>query len=108
MSIGYIIHVTMVTGIHCLYSVNGRVEDVSIYKRGHYYGSPNNEKYTSIEHCVADLSRTGLSLNEGTTLVTPGAHKRKERSAAIYPNVNSAARCARRLMMTFTISRARE
>ena len=24
-----------------------------------------------------------------------GAHKRKERSAAIYPNVNSAARCAR-------------
>ena len=26
-----------------------------------------------------------------------GAHKRKERSAAIYPNVNSAARCARRV-----------
>ena len=37
--------------------------------------------------------------------VASGAHKRKERSAAIYPNVNSAARCA--LVMTFTISRAR-
>ena len=60
----------MVTGVHCLYSVNGRVEEVGIYKRGHYYGSLNNEKYTSIEHCVADLSRTGLSLNKGTTLVT--------------------------------------
>ena len=29
--------------------------------------------------------------------VHAGAHKRKERSAAIYPNVNSAARCARRV-----------
>ena len=46
------------------------------------------------------------SASEGTS-VAPGAHKRKERSAAIYPNVNSAARCARRVMMTFTISRAR-
>ena len=60
----------MVTGVHCLYSVNGRVEDISIYKRGHYYGSLNNEKYTSVEHFVADLSRTGFTLDEGTTSVT--------------------------------------
>ena len=52
----------MVTGVHCLYSVNGRVEHVPIYKRGHYYGSLNNEKYTSVEHCVADLSRTGFTI----------------------------------------------
>ena len=60
----------MVTGVHCLYSVNGRVEHVLIYKRGHYYGSLNNEKYTSVEQKVADLARTGFTLNEGTTSVT--------------------------------------
>ena len=60
----------MVTGVHCLYSVNGRVEHVGIYKRGHYYGFLNNEKYTSVEHCVADLSRRGFTLNKGTTSVT--------------------------------------
>ena len=60
----------MVTGVHCLYSVNGRVEHVPIYKRGHYYGPLNNEKFTSVEHCVAVLSRTGFTLYEGTTLVT--------------------------------------
>ena len=63
----------MVTGIfivHCLYSVNGRVEHVSIYKRGHYYGFLNNEEYTSVEHFVAVLSRTGFALNLGTTSVT--------------------------------------
>ena len=61
----------MVTGVHCcLYSVNGRVKHVAIYKRGHYYGSFKNENYTSVEHCVADLSRTGFTLDEGTTSVT--------------------------------------
>ena len=60
----------MVTGIHCLYSVNGRVEHVPIYKRGHYYGPHNNEQYTSVEHCVADLSRKGFTVGKGTTLVT--------------------------------------
>ena len=63
----------MVTGIfivHCLYSVNGRVEHVSIYKRGHYYGFLNDEEYTSVEHCVADLSRTGFAIALGTTSVT--------------------------------------
>ena len=58
------------TGVRCLCSVGGRVEHVSIYKRGHYYGSLNNEKYTSVEHFVAVLSRTGFSVNEGRTLVT--------------------------------------
>ena len=60
----------MVTGVHCLYSVNGRVEHVPIYKRGHYYGSLDDEKYTSVEHCVAVLSRTGFTLDVGTTSVT--------------------------------------
>ena len=63
----------MVTGIfivHCLYSVNGRVEHVPIYKRGHYYGSLNDEKYTSVEHFVAVLSRTGFDLDLGTTSVS--------------------------------------
>ena len=60
----------MVTGIHCLYSVNGRVEHISIYKRGHYYGSLNNEKYTSVDHLVAVISRTGFTMNERTTSVT--------------------------------------
>ena len=64
-------HVTMVTGVHCLYSVNGRVKDVSIYKRGHYYGFLNDDNnYTSVEHCVADLSRTGFAIDEGTISVT--------------------------------------
>ena len=65
-----LVHVTMVTGVHCLYSVNGRVEHVPIYKRGHYYGLLNNEKCTSVEHFVADLSRTGFTMYERTTLVT--------------------------------------
>ena len=60
----------MVTGVYCLYSVNGRVEHVAIYKRGHYYGSLNNENYTSVEHFVAVLSRTGFAINKGATSVT--------------------------------------
>ena len=60
----------MVTGVYCLYSVNERVEHVPIYKRGHYYGPLNNEEYTSVEHCVAVLSRTGFIIDEGTTSVT--------------------------------------
>ena len=60
----------MVTGVHCLHSVNGRVEHVTIYKRGHYYGLLNNEKYTSVEHFVAVLSRTGFTVGKGTTSVT--------------------------------------
>ena len=53
-----------------LYSVNGRVKDVAIYKRGHYYGSLDDEKYTSVEHFIADLSRIGFTIDEGTTSVT--------------------------------------
>ena len=60
----------MVTGVYCLYSVNGKVEDVPIYKRGSYYTILDDEEYTSVEHCVADLSRTGFTIDEGTTLVT--------------------------------------
>ena len=60
----------MVTGVHCLYSVNGRVRHVPIYKRGHYCGSLNNEKYTSVDQKVAQLSRTGFAFDEGTTLIT--------------------------------------
>ena len=58
----------MVTGVYCLYSFNGRVEHVAIYKSGQYYGSLNNEKYTSVEHCVAVLSRTGITFH-GITIV---------------------------------------
>ena len=53
-----------------LYSVNGRVEVVAIYKRGHYYGFLNDEDFTSVEHFVAELSRTGFTIDEGTTSVT--------------------------------------
>ena len=42
--------------VFIVYTVSmGRVVHVPIYKRGHYYGSLNNEKYTSVEHCVAVL-----------------------------------------------------
>ena len=63
----------MVTGVNCLYSVNGSVRHIGIYKRGHYYGFPDDNKrltLTSVEHCVADLSRTGYTLAEGTTTIT--------------------------------------
>ena len=60
----------MITGVYCLYSVNGRVRHVGIYKRGHYYGFLNNEKLTSVEQCVEVYSRTGFTLDEGTTIVT--------------------------------------
>ena len=60
----------MVTGVYCLYSVKGRARDVPIYKQGHYYWFLNDEKYTSVEHCVAVLLRTGFTLDEGRTLVT--------------------------------------
>ena len=60
----------MVTGVHCLYSVNGRVKHVTIFKRGHYYGFLDNENSTSVEKFVAELSRTGFTLTEGTTSVT--------------------------------------
>ena len=59
----------MVTGVHYLYSVNGRVEFLPIFKRGHYYGPLNNEKYTSVDIFVAVLSRRGLTIKEGTTSV---------------------------------------
>ena len=59
----------MITGVYCLYSVNGRAEHVPIYKRRRYYGSLNNENYTSVEQCVAVLSRTGFAMNEGRTFV---------------------------------------
>ena len=56
--------------VHCLYSVNGRVMYIPIYKRGHYYGPLNNEKYTSVEQFVAYLFRTGFTVEKGTTFVT--------------------------------------
>ena len=56
--------------VTCLYSVNGRIRHVAIYKRGHYYGSLNNEKYTSVEQNVASLVRTGFTLHGGITSVT--------------------------------------
>ena len=60
----------MVTGVHCLYSVNGRVEHVPIYKRGHYYGFLNDEDCSSVEQFVADISRRGFTMLKGTTSVT--------------------------------------
>ena len=54
----------MVTGVHCICSVNGRIEHVAIYKRGHYYGFLNNEVFTSVDKFVTELSRRGLSMNE--------------------------------------------
>ena len=53
-----------------LYSVNGRVEYVALHKRGLYYGSFNNEIFTSVDNCVAVLVRTGILLDEGATSVT--------------------------------------
>ena len=38
----------------------------------------------------------------------PGAHKGKERSAAIYPNINSAARCARPVSDDVCYQRSKE
>ena len=60
----------MVTGVYCLYSINGRVEHVGIYKRGHYYGFYDDEKYKSVEHFVVDAIRKGFKTDEGRTLVT--------------------------------------
>ena len=60
----------MVTCVHCLYSVNGRVEHIPIFKRGHYYGFLNNEGCTSVENFVAVLSRKVVTVNEGATSVT--------------------------------------
>ena len=60
----------MVTGIHCLHSVNGRVEHLAIYKRGQNYGPLNDEIFKSVKQCVAVLSRTGLIVNDGATFVT--------------------------------------
>ena len=61
----------MVTGVYCLYSINGRVELVAIYKRGrHYYGFLGDEKFQSVEQYVADLLRTGFTMNKGRTSVT--------------------------------------
>ena len=58
----------MVTGVYCLYSVNGRVRNVAIFKRGHCYGFLNDEKYISVQHFVAVLSRTGFSIEQGTSV----------------------------------------
>ena len=60
----------MVTGVYCLYSINGRVEHIPIYKRGHYYGLLNNEVFTSVEYFVAVLSRAVFTPDQGATLVT--------------------------------------
>ena len=59
----------MVTGVYCLYSVNGRVCHVPIYKKGHYYGPLNDEKYTTVQHIIAVLV-TGFKIDKGTTSVT--------------------------------------
>ena len=60
----------MVTGVYCLCSINGRVRHLPIYERGHYYGFLNDEIFTSVEHCVAVLSRTGFTIKKGTMSVT--------------------------------------
>ena len=60
----------MVTGVYCFYSVNGKIKHISIYKRGHYYGSLNYEKYTSVEHFVAVRSRKGVTFHKGTASVS--------------------------------------
>ena len=60
----------MVTGVYCLYSVNGRVEHAPIYSRGHYYGFLDDEEYTSVEQFVAVLSRTGITVNDRTITLT--------------------------------------
>ena len=59
----------MVTGVYCLYSVNGRVEHSAIYKRGHYYGFPSDEIFTSVEQFVAVCLRKGFNMNKGTLSV---------------------------------------
>ena len=41
-----------------LYSVNGRVVHVPIYKRGHYYGFFDDEddnNYTSVDHILMSM-----------------------------------------------------
>ena len=50
-------------------SVNGRIEHVLIYKRGHFYGFLDNEVFTSVDKFVAELSRRGLSIDEAGTPV---------------------------------------
>ena len=60
----------MVTGVYCLYSVNGRVEHIAINKRGLHYGSLYNEKYTSVEQYVAVLSRTEFTVTKAARSVT--------------------------------------
>ena len=65
----YRIYVTMVTGVLCLNSF-GKVEHLPIYKKRKCYGFLNVEKYVSVEDFVADLSRTGFTMFEGTILVT--------------------------------------
>ena len=55
-----------------LYSVNGRVVHVPIYKRGHYYGffdDDGDNNYTSVDHILAEHSRTGLTIGKEVMLV---------------------------------------
>ena len=47
-----------------LYSVNGRVRHFIIYKKGNYYGSLADERYSSIESLIAHHSRAGLPTEE--------------------------------------------
>ena len=49
-------------------SVNGKIEHVPIYKRGHYYGILGKEKYTSVEQFVAVRSRTGIRFSDNTSV----------------------------------------
>ena len=51
-------------------SVNGKVENLPIYKRGQDYGFLDDEECTTVEHFVAVFSRTGFTMNEGMTSVT--------------------------------------
>ena len=58
-----IVHILLLVFIG-LYSFNGRVDQFGIYKKGNYYGSLTNERFTSIESVIAHYSRTGLPTEE--------------------------------------------
>ena len=61
-----------------------------------YSLSPLTRRHCDINllyHPYSVYSANILPSPSGNIFVLSGAHKRKERSAAIYPNVNSATRC---------------
>ena len=47
-----------------LYSVDGRVIHLAIYKKGNYCGPLTNERFPSIDSVIAHYSRTGFITEE--------------------------------------------